>query len=176
MERKCTDRQYHVKDNADVAHKGVIMYFNKNQFPASSFCGPLYKPHVTRGMNKHYHLRFYPKLGNGVCEIQNKTCACIACTSMIYKPWISGIPSYKQELYKPVTKCNYWPVLGPSNNWNIIQLSQKSTTYDPFDETHQVVLDGISDNMASLVEPGKYGAINTTDTTTSGFYVIMFTS
>ena len=41
---------------------------------------------------------------------------------------------------------------------------------------HQVVLGGISDNMASLVESGKYRAINTTDTTTNGFYVIMFTS
>ena len=30
--------------------------------------------------------------------------------------------------------------------------------------------------MASLVESGKYGSINTTDTTTNGFYVIMFTS
>ena len=30
--------------------------------------------------------------------------------------------------------------------------------------------------MASLVESGKYGAINTTDTTTNVFYVIMFTS
>ena len=95
---------------------------------------------------------------------------------MMDKHWISGIPSDKQERYKPVTKCNYWPVLGPFNNWNIIQLSQKSTPYDAFDEIHQVVLDGISDNMASLVESGKYGAINTTDTTTNGFYVIMFTS
>ena len=30
--------------------------------------------------------------------------------------------------------------------------------------------------MASLVESGKYGAIKTTDTSTNGFYVIMFTS
>ena len=30
--------------------------------------------------------------------------------------------------------------------------------------------------MALLVESGKYGAINTTDTTTNGFYVIMFKS
>ena len=30
--------------------------------------------------------------------------------------------------------------------------------------------------MASLVESGKYGAINTNDTSTNGFYVIMFTS
>ena len=30
--------------------------------------------------------------------------------------------------------------------------------------------------MASLVEPGKYGAINTTEMTNNGFYVIMFKS
>ena len=30
--------------------------------------------------------------------------------------------------------------------------------------------------MASLVQSGTYGAINTTDTSTNGFYVIMITS
>ena len=30
--------------------------------------------------------------------------------------------------------------------------------------------------MASLIESGKYGAINTTDMSTNGFYFIMFTS
>ena len=51
----------------------------------------------------------------------------------------------------------------------MIQLSQNSTPSDAFDEIHQVVLDGIRDNMASLVESVNYGAINTTDTTTNGF-------
>ena len=41
---------------------------------------------------------------------------------------------------------------------------------------HQFALDVISDNMASLVESSKYGSINTIDTSTNGFYVIMFTS
>ena len=62
------------------------------------------------------------------------------------------------------------------NNWNIIELLSRSNSSETFDEIHQVVLDGISDNMASLVESGKYGAINTTDTSTNGFYVIMFIS
>ena len=62
-----------------------------------------------------------------------------------------GIPSDKQERYKPVTKCSYFPVLGSFNNWNIIELSQNSTSSDTFDEIHQAVLDGISYNMASLV-------------------------
>ena len=83
---------------------------------------------------------------------------------MIDTPWISGIPSDKQDRYKPITKCTYWTVLGYFNNWNIILLSQKSNTSDAFDEIDQVILDRISDNMALLVESGKYGDINTTDT------------
>ena len=55
-------------------------------------------------------------------------------------------------------------------------MSQKSTPYDSFDEIRQVVIDGISDNMALLVKSGKYGAINTTEATTTVFHVIMFKS
>ena len=55
-------------------------------------------------------------------------------------------------------------------------MSQKSTSSNVFDEIQQVVLDEISDNMASLVESGNYGAIITTDTSTNVFYAIMFTS
>ena len=33
MERKWTDREYHVQDNADVKLKDVKMYYNTNQFP-----------------------------------------------------------------------------------------------------------------------------------------------
>ena len=82
----------------------------------------------------------------------------------------------KQEHYQTITNCTYWSFLGSFNNWNIIQFSQKSTPYDEFDEIHQVALDGISDNIASLVQSGKYDAINTTVTETNIFYVIMFKS
>ena len=128
--------------------KDVKIYCNTNQFPPLPFCGPHSKPYGTRGLGKHYHFRFDPQLGMGVCEIRRIPCACVVCTSMLEKSWISGISSYKQDRYKPVTKCTYWPVLGDFNNWNIIQLLSKSTSSDTFDEIHQVVLDGISDNMA----------------------------
>ena len=150
MKRKWTERKYHVQDNASVELKDVKMYCNTNQFLTSPFCGPHSKPHGARGLSKHYHLRFDPKLGTGKCEISRIPCACVPCTSILEKPWISGIPSQKQERYKPVTKCNYWPVLGAFNTQNIIELSSKSTSSDTFDEIHQVVLDGISDNKASL--------------------------
>ena len=45
-----------------------------------------------------------------------------------------------------------------------------------FEEINQVVLDIISDNMASLNQSGKYGAINIDDTTENGLNVIMFIS
>ena len=32
--RKWTDREYHVQDNYDVAHKDVKMYCDINKFPA----------------------------------------------------------------------------------------------------------------------------------------------
>ena len=84
---KWTDREYHVQDNADVAHKYVKIYCDTNQFPALPFCGPHQKPQGARGLSKHYHLRFDSKpyagrgfskrccslfdtkLGNGVCAI-----------------------------------------------------------------------------------------------------------
>ena len=144
MEIKWTDREYNVQDNADVEHQDVKNYCNTSQLPELPFCVPHSKPHGSKGLSNNYYLRFDPKLGIGICAIRHIPCACVACASMLYKPWISGISSDKQERYKPVTKCTYSPVLGSFNNWNIIQLSQKSTPSDAFDEIHQVVLEEIT--------------------------------
>ena len=108
------------------------MYFNTNKFPELLFSGLHFKPHGARGLINHHHLRFDTKLGMGVCEIRLILCACVACKSMLDKPWVSGISSYKQERYKPVTKCTYWSLLGSFNSWNIIQLSPNSTLSDTF--------------------------------------------
>ena len=80
MERKWTDIQYHVQDNTDVELQDVKIYCNTNQFTELSFCGPHSKHHGARGLSKHYHLRFYPKIGMGVCAILRIPCACVACT------------------------------------------------------------------------------------------------
>ena len=53
-------------------------------------------------------------------------------------------------------------------------MSPKSTPFEAFEEIHKVFIDIISDNTTSLVQSGKYGAINTYDTTSNVFYVIMF--
>ena len=86
---------------------------------------------------------------------------------MLEKPWIFGIPSTKQAPYQPVANCTYWTVLGSYNNCNIIELTPKSTPFEAVDEIHKVVIEGISENMDSLVQSGMYGSINTSDTTTN---------
>ena len=140
------------------------LYCDTNQFLPLPFCGPHPKPRGARGASKHYNLRFDPELGHGICKIRRIPCACFVCPSMLDQQWIYGIPSNKQARYQPITDFTYWPVLGSYNNCNIIHLTPKSTPFEEFDEIHQVVPDVISDHMASLVQPGKYGAINTADT------------
>ena len=76
MERKWTDRKYHVQDNADVAHQDMKIYCNTSQFQELSFCGPHSKPHGARGLSKHYNLRFDPKIGMGICAISRTMCLC----------------------------------------------------------------------------------------------------
>ena len=142
--RKCTDREYHVQYNTDVAHKDVRMYYYTNQFPELPFCAPHTKPRGARGLSKHYHLRFDPKIGYGVCAIHRIPCACVVCTSMLDKPLISGIPPKKQARYQPISKCTYWSVLGPYNNCNIIEITPKCIPFGAFDDIYQFVIDGIS--------------------------------
>ena len=96
--RKWTDREYHVQDNYDVAHKEVRMYCDKNQFPALPFCSPDPKLHGEMGLWKYYHFHFNQKLGHGICAISRIPCARVACKSIIDKPWIYGIPLKKSTL------------------------------------------------------------------------------
>ena len=90
MEIKRTERKYHVQDNSTVELKEVNIYCNKNKFPELPFCGPNSKPHGARGLSKHYNLSFDP-IFLEICAIHRIPCACVSCTSMLEKPWISGI-------------------------------------------------------------------------------------
>ena len=67
-------------------------------------------------------------------------------------------------------------MLGYFNNWRILKLSHQATFSEEIDKIHQVVLDGISKKMDELVQTGQYGDINTTYTSTMGYYVIKFVS
>ena len=82
----------------------------------------------------------------------------------------------KQARYQSVANCTFWPVLGSYKNWNIIELTPRSITFEAFDDIHKVFLDGISEDMASLVQSGIYGANNTAKNTTNAFCAIQLIS
>ena len=61
--------EYHVQNDADVAHKDVKLFCNTNQFPSLPFCVPHTKPHGVRVLSKHYHMLFDTKLRHVICTI-----------------------------------------------------------------------------------------------------------
>ena len=131
--QKCTEREYHVQNDADIAHKYVKMFGNTNQFPSFSFCGTHTKPHGVRGFSKHYHMWFDPKLGHDICAICRILCVCAECTSMLEKLCINCLTPKQQLCYWTVTNFSYWSVLVSFNKLNKITLSHKLTTSEYFE-------------------------------------------
>ena len=66
--------------------------------------------------------------------------------------------------------------MGLYKNCNIIEITPRSIPFGAFYDMHKLVLYGISKNIASLLQSGMYGGINTANITTNGFYVIQFIS
>ena len=128
------------------------MYCATNQFHDLNFIGIHNKPHGVRGLGKNYHMRFDTKLGHGTYAIRCIPCDCTYCTSIHDQSWNKGLPEQKQPFYKPVKDCTYWTVLGSFNKYNILKLSHKATSSEEFEKIHQIVIDGISENMDSLLQ------------------------
>ena len=132
------------------------------------FGGPHTKSHGVRSLSNHYHMQFDPEIGHDIFIICPIPCACAEFTYMLEKPSVRGFTPQQQPSYQPVINCTYWKALVSFNNWNIIKFPHKETTSEVFEDINQVVINGISDNMASFVKSGKYSAINEIDTTTMG--------
>ena len=95
---------------------------------------------------------------------------------MLDKQWVIGSDPIRQPRYQSVGECAYWPILRSFNNCNIIPFGNKTSTNKYFDAVHKVVLYGISDNMYSLVQNGKYGVTTTADTIIMVYYVVKLLS
>ena len=111
-----------MNQNKDFEHQDVKIYCATNNFIELMFQGPHNRPHGVRGLGKHYHMHFYPKLGHGTYPISIIPSACNLCTSILDQPWVPVFTEQQQLCSQPVKDCTYWPVLGSFNNWNIIKL------------------------------------------------------
>ena len=164
------------KKNEDVKHQDVKMYVTTNQFTKCICFVPHNIPHSAHRLGKHYHMRFYPKLGHGTYAICWILYECTQCKSTLDKPWKPGVPPHQHPQYEPVKYCIYWPVFDYFNNRDIINFPHKATSSEDIENNNEVVLDGISENMDALVQLGHYCAISKIYTTTMGYYVIKLLS
>ena len=128
IQMNCYDCEYHIQDIKYVSQTTVKISCATTQFPAFTFFGLHVKTNGFRGLIKYYHLMLYPKLVNGKCSILWIPCSCVICTNMLYKLWSPGVAHVQKPHYQPVVGCTYWPVLGISNNWNIVQFTNKSSS------------------------------------------------
>ena len=83
------------------------IYCDTNRFPVLQLCGSHPKNHGARGLVNHYHICFDPNLGHCI------PCECVACTSMIDQPWISGVQSKK---IGTLPTCHQFYLLASSGN------------------------------------------------------------
>ena len=93
---------------------------------------------------------------------------------MVYTHSASGVATPNKPDYQPVIDFKYCPVLGSFNNCNSVTFSNKTTTYEPFEEIHKVVLGVIGENMDSLVQTGNYGVMNKKYLKTMVYYVVKY--
>ena len=170
-------RHYFVQNKDDVKHSLVNMSWKNTLFP--KLPAPESQPNVhgKHGVMTHYHFRVDPKLGEGKCAIRRIPCACAACIEQMQKHWDPKIkdPS-EQPRYSPVQQCTYSSILGAYNDWVIMDFKNKATPEEEFDELHAIVLDGMAESKAQLVEIDGYGALSTDDDRTEGYYIVRFVS
>ena len=152
------------------------MYCATKYFLELKFPGPHNKLHGVLGLGNYYHMSFDTKLGHVSYAIRHIPCAFNSCTYSLDQPWIAGFPEQKQPRCQTIEDFTYCPVLGSFNNWNSIKISHKETSSEEIYKIHQVVLDSMIKNMAELIQTGQCDAINTTYTSTMGYYVIEFMS
>ena len=108
---------------------------------------------------------------------------CVACIEQLQHPWQQNKDFYDQPRYKSNNlHCVLWTVLGNLNNWRKIAITDNCSSSALISSrvTRNVFKETLQDRafaMSSIIEPGKMGAIATTDASApSGYYVFSFTS
>lgn len=125
----------------------------------------------------HYHYRVDPKLGEGKCLMRRIPCLCQACNSQLKMKWLPGVEPSNQPRYQNVINCKYASVLGVYNQWIIMPFQfGKDTTEDDLEQMHHTILTSIASNIASTIAESSYGAVNTEDPQTDGYYIVKFIS
>jgi len=153
------------------------MTWDRSKFPALNIAEGRKKIHGSGTVLSHYHYRFDPDIGYGKCAMRRIPCLCVQCTNQLDKEWIPGVDAEDQARYAPVRNCKYHGILGDYNNWIIMSFKKSSDcSEEDIENLHNDLLEHIGTNMGLCIKDYSFGAVNTTDSRTEGFYIVRFTS
>jgi hypothetical protein len=177
MSRKYTSKKYFVQKKEDVPFHNLKMTWSKSCFKSIKVADGRSKVRGCETVISHYHYRVDSKLGEGKCLMRRIPCLCKSCNSQLKRKWLPGVEPSKQPRYQNVSNCKYASVLGDYNQWIIMPfLLGKDSTEGDLEEIHHTILTSIASNIAATVAESSYGAVNTEDPQTDGFYIVKFIS
>jgi hypothetical protein len=157
---------YHVHDDADLLYNGIKATYkildDRDKVKLKSF----------------YHIRCDPELGQGFCAMRRIPCACNACVEQLSHKWMPKIDKLLQPRYAiEPPLCKYSSILRGYNKWYITELiiDTKTTTKEEMQEMRETVLMGMTQVSSEEIQTGSFGAFQTSDKQTLGYYIVQWT-
>ena len=134
-------------------------------------------PYSSKGILRHYHYRSDPKLGPGIVAIRRIKCICHDCTAILPLSWYSKTKeSFNQPRYGILYNCKYSQIIGCHNNCILMFFLDDGKYGEYYEDINQAVIHGNVMNMSLIITKGKYGALDTDDSSCYGYYIIKFYS
>jgi hypothetical protein len=157
---------YHVHNEEDLKFNDVSVKYR------------FIDPSANVKMRDLYHIRCDPDLGLGNCALRRIPCACDGCVDQLSTNWQRNTPLLEQPRYAVESpNCKYSSILGGYNKWHIAELVRSNDTPpQEVQEMNEMILSGLAYSSAQHVELGEFGAFETKDKTTLGYYIVKWTA
>ena len=167
---KYQSRLYNVQRNPNIDHRGIKMIRNNKLFPSLNVINGKTFSYASKGILRHYHYWYDPKLVPGIVAIRRISCSCHACTDILS---LSCDPKTKeavnQPIYGKVYNCKYSQILGCHNNLILMNFLDGGTNEEYYKNINWNILDNIVMNTSLIINEGKYCAIDTDDSLCHGY-------
>jgi hypothetical protein len=136
------------------------------------------------GIREMYHFRYHPQMEANQCAVRRIPCLCKNCKTQLEfgSKWDrKEKDAKKQRMFLKPEKgdCYFAPIMGALNDWCIITVDEKTEGGVDVEEENEIVqcaLTRLSNHEATMIQKGKFGAINSDEgDAPDGFYMVTWT-
>ena len=153
------------------------MIWNNKLIPSLNVINGKTLPYTSKRILRYYHYRSDPKLVPGIFYIRKITFSCHNCTAILSLYWDSKIKeAFNQPRYGIFYNYKYSQIIGCHNNFILMVFLDDGTDEEYYKNINRTILDGNVMNMYLVIMEGKFGAIDTDDSSCHGYYTIKFSS